>query len=155
LTRDAPALARLLSRRCSRDPLLRVVREVAAAIDAHVWLVGGSVRDAALGRPAADVDLVAARRTARLVAELQRRWRRRSYRFRKRGVTTIRFVVCGRQIDLVDATRRGLRRDLERRESTLNAVAFDLRAARIEDPLGGLGDLRRGRIRMPRSGVIH
>jgi tRNA nucleotidyltransferase/poly(A) polymerase len=57
-------------------------------------------------------------------------------------------------VDVVDAGRRGLRDDLLRRELTINAMAFDLDSGKVEDPLGGLRDLRRGLLRMPRPGVI-
>ncbi len=143
-----------LRRRAARDPLVRSVREAARASDAEVWLVGGYVRDTALGARASDVDLVGGRRAAALVRSLQRDWRRRGFRFRKRGVTTWRFRVMGRDIDLVDASRRGLATDLRRRELTINAMAFDLRDDALVDPLGGLKDLRAGRLRPPREGVF-
>ena len=128
---DSAALPRsrlepLLRRRTSRDPLLRTLRELAAAERVPLWIVGGYVRDAALGRRAPDVDLVAAGGALRLVRSLQAAWGTSGFRFRKRGVTTWRFAVEDRRVDLVDAARRGLARDLARRELTINAVAFDL-----------------------------
>jgi len=147
-------LEALLSRRAGRDPLLRAVREAAGETACEVWLVGGLVRDTALGRPCHDIDLVARGRVADLVRDLQRRWHRRGFRFTKRGVTTWRWNVSGHPLDLVDATRRGLERDLLRREFSLNAVAFDLRTRSIVDPLRGLADLRARRLRLPRPGVL-
>jgi len=147
-------LTSLLRHRAARDPLTRTVRDAARAHEAEAWLVGGYVRDAALGRRASDVDLIAGRGVARLVAALQARWSTRGFRFRKRGVTTWRFAVAGRQADLVDASRRGLERDLLRRDFTVNAVAFDLTASTIVDPLRGLAHLRSHRLRLPRSDAI-
>ena len=119
-----------------------------------MWLVGGYVRDAALGRPSLDVDLIAGRGALRLVRALEQRWTRRAFRFRKRGVTTWRFAIGGRHVDLVDAGRRGLQADLSRRDFTINAIAFDLVEPGLIDPLRGLADLRAGRLRLPRPGVI-
>jgi poly(A) polymerase len=147
-------LASLLRHRSARDPLTRDARDAARALEAEVWLVGGYVRDAALGRRATDVDLIAGRGSAALVRELRRRWSTKGFRFRKRGVTTWRFAVDDRAVDVVDAARRGLERDLRRRDFTVNAVAFDLKKGAILDPLRGLVDLRAARLRLARSDAI-
>ncbi len=142
-------LAARLARRVARDPLLHDLRETARASGVPVWLVGGAVRDAALGRPPEDLDLAAGRGAARLVPALETAWKRRAFRFRKRGVTTWRFDLRGRKVDIVDASGRGIERDLRRRDFTLNAIAVDLVTGRVVDPLGGLRDLRAGLLRPP------
>ena len=114
-----------------------------------VRLVGGLVRDAALGRAASDVDLAAGPGCPRFVAALGAHFGRRPFRFRKRGVTTWRIVLQGREVDVVDVGRRGFARDLARRDFTVNAVAFDPLSGELEDPLHGLADLRRGVLRAP------
>ncbi|HEX5043077.1 MAG TPA: HD domain-containing protein [Candidatus Polarisedimenticolaceae bacterium] len=134
----------------ARDPVLRAVRESARETAVPVRLVGGLVRDAALGRAAHDVDLAAGPGCARFVAALAARFGRRPFRFRKRGVITWRIVLDGREVDVVDVGRRGFARDLARRDFTLNAVAFDPLSGLLEDPLRGLADLRRGLLRAPR-----
>ncbi len=78
----------------------------------------------------------------------------RGYRFRKRGVTTWRWMSEGVAVDCVDATRRGIDADLRRRELTINAVAYDLLEGKIVDPLGGLADLRAGKLRLPAPRVF-
>lgn len=143
-----------LRRRVSRDPILRAVQEEGRRAGVPIRLVGGFVRDVALGRRAQDVDLAAGRGAAALVRRLEARWGRRLFRFRKRGVTTWRTSVAGRDVDVVDAGTRGFLEDLRRRELRANAVAFDLEAGRIVDPLGGLRDLRNGILRTPRRGVV-
>lgn len=107
------------------------------------------MRDAALGRTAADVDLAAGPGCRRFVSALAARFDRRAFRFRKRGVTTWRIVLDGRDVDVVDVGRRGFARDLARRDFTVNAVAFDPVSKTLEDPLRGLADLRRGLLRAP------
>jgi poly(A) polymerase len=152
---DSRRLATRLRWRVSRDRILRQVRDVACESRIAVWLVGGLVRDAALGQRGDDIDLVALRGSAKVVKQLQQIWGSRGFRFRKRGVTTWRFSVAGRQVDLVAAPRRGLAEELRRRELTINAVAYDLLAGRLDDPLRGASDLRAKRLRLPRPGVIH
>ncbi len=147
-------LTRRLRRRVGRDPLLRAIREAAAGTGVELWLVGGTVRDTALGRPVEDVDLACGRPAARLIARLERDLGRRGFRFRRRGVTTWRFDVRGRRVDVVDAGWRGIERDLARRELTVNAIAFDLARNRILDPLRGLADLRAGLLRLPHQRVM-
>ena len=142
-------VAARLGRRVVRDPVLSAVRACAEETGVPVRLVGGLVRDAALGRAASDVDLAAGPGCARLVSALADRFSRRPFRFRKRGVTTWRIVLDGRDVDVVDVGRRGFARDLARRDFTVNAVAFDPLSGRLEDPLHGLADLRRGLLRAP------
>lgn len=151
---SAAALARRLRVRVQRDPLLRALREEARRSATSVWLVGGFVRDAALGGRPRDIDVAVGKGAAALVRRLRTVWGRRAFRFRKRGVTTWRTSVEGREVDLVDAGTRGLLEDLRRRELTVNAIAFELVAGRVEDPLGGLRDLRAARLRVPRRGVV-
>jgi len=147
-------LGSALRRRVDRDPLLRELRSAAAEQGVSCWLLGGYVRDVALGRTPADVDLVSGKGTLRLVRRLEPLWETRGFRFRKRGVTTWRFNVRGRSVDLVDAGHRGLEADLARRELTINAVAFDLAEHAVVDPTQGLRDIRSGRLRLPRPGVM-
>lgn len=147
-------LEQALRRRSSRDEKLAELRHAAGDTDSSIHLVGGFVRDAALGMTAHDIDLICTAGTLRLVNRLRTLWSKRGFRFRKRGVTTWRFVIAGRQVDIVDASRRGLHEDLRRRELTINAIAFDLQTERIVDPLRGLADIRAGRLKLPRPGVL-
>ena len=147
-------LERRLRYRASRDPLLRAVCSSSLQADVAVWLVGGAVRDAALGMRSEDLDLAAGAGAVRLVRALERVWNRRGFRFTKRGVTTWRFDVGGRKLDLVSAERRGIEADLRRRELTVNAIAFDLRRGELFDPLHGIRDLQAGRLRLSRRGIM-
>lgn len=147
-------LARLLGQRTRRDRQLCSLADLSRATGVALWLVGGYVRDAALGLPARDLDLVAGRGSTRFLRALERLWEVRAFRFRKRGVTTWRLVARGREIDIVDAARRGPEKDLGRRELTVNAIAYDLAGGRVIDPFGGLADLRAGRLRLPQPGAI-
>ncbi len=140
--------------RASRDPLLKLVCQAAASSRGQVWLVGGPVRDAALDKPSKDVDLASGLGTARLVPALSAIFGTRGYRFRKRGVTTWRWMSGAVAVDCVDASRRGIDADLRRRELTINAIAYDLLEGKIVDPVRGLADLRAKKLCLPAPGVI-
>ncbi len=86
-------LATSLRTRVARDPLLQLLRECAVDTGALLYLVGGPVRDAALGRRCKDADLTVVSRGAPLVREISRRLGTRGFRFRKRGITTWRFTA--------------------------------------------------------------
>jgi poly(A) polymerase len=143
-----------LTRRVSRDPLLKLLRDCAVTTNASLYLVGGPVRDAALGRPAADADLTVVRSRDEFLAALRERLGTRGFRFRKRGVTTWRFACDLGEVDVVDAVRRGLDGDLLRRELTINAMAYSMTERRVADPQRGLSDLRARRLRAPGERVF-
>lgn len=142
------ALARRLARRAARDPLLRRLRALARRLDRPLWVVGGWPRDVALGRAPGDFDLAVTEAMPRWRAAVAAEFGTRGFRFRKRGVTTWRFRLEGRDVDAVDAVRRGLDGDLARRDFTVNAIAFELRDGTVADPRGGLRDLRARRLRL-------
>ena len=143
------ALVRRLRYASSRHPLLRQFREWARDADATILLVGGAVRDAALGRSWKDIDLTVASGRDRLLRAIEARYSTTGFRFRKRGVTTWRVRLDGQDIDLVDATSRGVDADLKRRDLTINAIGYDLVRQQLIDPTGGLRDLRAKRLRAP------
>jgi poly(A) polymerase len=150
----AGPLAARIARRVASDGILRDIRAAAGATGVPAWLVGGTVRDAALGRPSSDLDVAAGRPAPRLVRALEALWGRRSFRFEKRRVITWRFDLHGRKVDVVDASGRGIARDLRRRDFTLNAIAVDLVGGRVVDPLDGLRDLEAGLLRAPLCGTF-
>lgn len=147
-------LERRLAWHLARDRSGQALRRAALECDCELWVVGGWPRDLCLGRKPIDLDLVAGAGLPRLIESLRHAWGTRGFRFRKRGVTTWRFDRAGTTIDIVDARQRGLRRDLRRRDFTMNAIAFDLRRQRLIDPTGGLRDLERRRLRLAGSRAL-
>src|SRR5262249_75581 len=71
----------------------------------------------------------------------------RAVTFRKRDIVAHRIRTSRREWDLVERGRRTLRREILRRDFTLNAIAYDPLARRVLDPAGGLRDAARRRIR--------
>ncbi|NLG08329.1 MAG: HD domain-containing protein [Deinococcales bacterium] len=115
---------------------------------AGAWLVGGAVRDALLGAAPADLDwLVADPRAAAL--ELAALTGGSPFELdAERGHW--RVALPGGAVHDLAPPRPGagsFEADLALRDLTLNAMALDA-AGRLVDPLGGLADLRAGRVRM-------
>ena len=138
-----------LDQRLAEAEPVRAVREALAAAPGDAWLVGGVVRDALLGRPLGDVDLVvggdpetAARAVARAVggpvfplSEDFGAWR---------AIDRRRSFSC----DVSPLQGRTIEEDLGQRDFTVNAVAVPLHGGSPIDPSGGIEDLERGILRV-------
>jgi tRNA nucleotidyltransferase (CCA-adding enzyme) len=144
--------------------LLRRAGGLAERAGMHAYLVGGVVRDALLGRPLRDVDVVvegdAAVLASALVQDLGGRVRAHPafgtaevtlHGGARLDVATARTEHYARPGALPRVTPAGLAEDLFRRDFTINAMAVSLDGGRfgeLLDPFGGRGDLRRRRIRV-------
>ncbi len=113
------------------------------------WLVGGAVRDALLGRETADFDIVldgdcaeAARAVAR--ADGRAACFELSEEF---GAWRVVARDGSWQVDLEPMRAPTLEGDLSLRDFTVNAIAEPLGGGERIDPLGGVEDLRAGRLR--------
>ena len=131
------------------SPLLDKVR--AALPDVELYLVGGAVRDAMLGRLSLDLDFAAPAdgiRLARRVADALEAdvFPLDDARDTGRVIVTL---ADGSREKLDFATYRGdsLDDDLHNRDFTVNAMAVDLRTMSLLDPLSGAADLRAKKIR--------
>jgi len=118
-----------------------------------VYLVGGSVRELALGRGVHDLDLAVSTRTLELAQDLAEALGG-TYVLLDQAERTARVVWQGEILDLAEFRAPTLEGDLRGRDFTLNAMAVDVQAVlgqgpvELIDPLGGLEDLARGRLRM-------
>ena len=134
-------------------PSLVTLGQLAAARSLEVYLVGGSVRELALGRPAQDLDLAVSAQTLELARELAGALGG-TYVLLDEAERTARVVWQGEILDLAEFRAPTLEGDLAGRDFTLNALAVDLNSvlgqgsAGARRPLGGLPDLARGRLRM-------
>ena len=137
--------------------LLRAAR--AAAPDGALVVVGGTVRDALLGRTDADVDLAVERGALALAERIAARLDATAVVLdAARGAG--RVAAPGLQLDVADFRAPTLAGDLAARDFTVNALAVDLPRlldagrAPVIDPTGGLADLRAGRLRPAGPGVL-
>ena len=115
----------------------------------NAYLVGGSVRDALLGRYKIPLDLDFVLpdeviKTAKKIANLY-----------DAGFVVLdaereiaRVVFEQGTLDLARQEGETLEIDLQRRDFTINAIAFNLQNQELVDPLGGLPDLAQKNLRM-------
>jgi len=126
-----------------------LVRQVHGAIgDTPAWVVGGAVRDVALGREVNDLDLAVAespRQSARAVADHLDGF---AFELSSEFPTWRAAARDGSwQIDIAELRGGTIENDLGLRDFTLGAIAVDLGTGVALDPSDGLADLEAGVIR--------
>ena len=118
-------------------------------LPATAYLVGGSVRDALLGRHSdyLDLDFVLTDRVVETAQAIARHY--------KAGFVLLdaerqiaRVVFPQGTADFAQQVGATLEEDLRRRDFTVNAIAYDPRLDRFVDPLQGYGDLQQRSLRM-------
>lgn len=145
--------------------LLRSLGAMFAEAGQEIYLVGGSVRDALLGRPSPDLDFTTDARPE----QVQRILRGRTEAMWDTGIEfgTVGATLVGQRVEITtfradkyDQVSRNpevrfgdsLDEDLVRRDFTANAMAVRITAAgpgEFLDPLGGLAALREGVLDTP------
>jgi poly(A) polymerase len=136
-----------LAEHLAASSLVAAARRALADGD-DAWIVGGAVRDAALGREVDDLDLAVAgdpgAAARAIAAELGEHAFELSAEF-----GTWRVVSRSRsfQVDATAMRGGGIEADLAERDFTVGAVAVPLRAGGPVDPFGGLADLEQGLLR--------
>lgn len=126
------------------DARVRVLAELAAP--APIFVVGGSLRDAALGRPAKDLDVVTVRDGERLARAYAGARGARLVRLGGERFAAWRLVEGDAWVDLWDLDGGEIAADLRRRDFTVNAMAVALPSRQLIDPCGGQADLERRRL---------
>jgi poly(A) polymerase len=140
-----------------QGPLARAL-EVLNEGDEETRLVGGAVRDLALGEPAADFDLT----TTAVPDEVVRRAREAGFKVALTGVAhgTVTIIIDGRPLETTtlreDIETDGRRAkvafgsdfaaDAQRRDFTINALSLSADGT-VHDYVGGLNDLGARRVR--------
>ncbi len=132
-----------LARTLDASPLLAAVRRALAGAGG-AWVVGGAVRDAALGQEVADLDLAVAGDpgpAARAVArELGEHAFELSAEF---GTWRVAGPGGTGQVDVTALRGPSIEADLAERDFTVGAVAVPVTGGQPIDPHGGLSDLER------------
>ncbi len=143
--------------------LLRRLGDAAANEGVELWLVGGPVRDALLGRPVLDLDLTSEAPAAELGPRLAERLGGTCGA--RSAFGTVKLRLGGRTLDLATAraevypypaslpvivARADIADDLARRDFAINAMAASLHPRRfgeLLDTQGGVTDLDAGVVR--------
>ncbi len=127
------------------DPVLSLPLFEAQARGMSAYLVGGAVRNARLGVPVKDLDLVVDTAQPQSVLALARAVAKRLggtfvLLDEDRGIARI-VLKGGRDLDLATRVGADLDEDLRRRDFTVNAMAWNPLLGELRDPTGGAGDL--------------
>lgn len=111
----------------------------------EAYIVGGAVRDMALGRPLRDWDVA----TSASVHEMSLLFQDLRY-FRLKG-ETVSLIHKRYQFEVTPFKGKGhgqsLRKDLSHRDFTIDAMAYDEDKGMVLDPYGGKKDLKRKRVK--------
>jgi len=133
------------------DPFLDRVRPLLATHPWPVYLVGGAVRDALLGRANHDIDLIVATGAIDLTFDLARRLGLPAYRLDdERDVGRILVPGSATTLDIARFRGDSLADDLGARDFTVNALALPVAAqtaGAVIDLHNGLADLAAQRLR--------
>jgi len=114
----------------------------------QAYLVGGAVRDLLMQRHPTDLDIAVEGDAAAFAQSLAQRLGARVVPIGKPGMVTYRVTSRGFLTDITGLAANTLDHDLRRRDFAVNAMAYDLKAKRLIDPLNGQDDIDAGRIRM-------
>ena len=138
------------------SPLLRKLAPLFSARP-PVYLVGGAVRDALLGRASHDLDFATGGDALQLARSVANTLQGAFYVMdAKRG--TARVILGDTELDFARFRGGDLLDDLRERDFTINAMALPVgapNAGAIIDPLGGQNDLAAGLIRATGPAAIH
>jgi putative nucleotidyltransferase with HDIG domain len=133
--------------RLAAAPLVETARRALGGGEG-AWIVGGAVRDAALGREVADLDLAVSGDPAAAAKAVAREGGGHAFEL-SAEFGTWRAVAVDHRWQIDAATLRGdtIESDLAERDFTVGAVAVPLAGGEPLDPYGGLADLAQGFLR--------
>lgn len=114
---------------------------IAAAGDVETHLVGGVLRDRALGLPLKDIDAVVASRGREIAEKLAETLPARLVLLGGKEFAAYRLVAGEIDVDLWDRDGTTVHQDLARRDFTVNSFALEPRMGTLTDPFGGVRDL--------------
>ncbi|UCF67438.1 MAG: CBS domain-containing protein, partial [Acidobacteriota bacterium] len=145
-------------------PWVERLGRLAGEMQMSLHLVGGCVRDIFLGQPCRDVDLVVEGSAPQLAREAERRFGGRAHVHdafatakwtspddRTIDLATARSEYYESPASLPRVLHAELRRDLYRRDFTINAMAITVdppEAGLLRDPYNGFDDIRHGLLRV-------
>ena len=127
---------------------VRVIREALGQASGSAWVVGGAVRDAVLGRPIADVDLVVSGDPEPVARAVARAAGGPAFPLSEEFGAWRVIAAAGFVCDVAPLQGGSLEEDLQRRDFSANAMAIRVDGGELLDPHGGRADLAAGRLRV-------
>jgi putative nucleotidyltransferase with HDIG domain len=137
----------LTARSLTDAPVAAAVRAALGNADG-VWVVGGAVRDAALGREVADLDLAVADDPGVVAKAIASNLDEHAFELSAEfGTWRVVAKRHGWQIDVTALRGETIETDLAERDFTIGAIAAPLGGGELVDPYAGLTDLADRRLR--------
>jgi len=128
-------------------PRVGLARDALAGGDG--WIVGGTVRDALLGRPLVDLDLAVPGNPEPAARALGRAANGAVFRLSEQfGAWRVHGRDDGFTFDVSPLQGATIEEDLARRDFSVNAIAVPLAGGQPVDPTGGLPDIERRTLRV-------
>ncbi len=118
------------------------------------YIVGGSIRDMLCGRSPIDYDVAVLGDPVKFARQIESRTSGRSVEIGKPGQMIIRVVSEKSIIDISKTKEASIEKDLQARDFTINAMAYDLASHRLIDPVGAQRDLKNKTIRMVSKAIF-
>ena len=121
-------------------------------LPSSAYLVGGAVRDALLNRKGAylDLDFVLPENAVEIADKIARQYQQ-GFVVLDEQRQIARVIFPQGTVDFALQSGDSLEKDLQRRDFTINAIAYNWHQQKLIDPLGGLQDLQQGLIKMVSS----
>jgi tRNA nucleotidyltransferase (CCA-adding enzyme) len=138
------------------EPDIAALERIAARRGARAWIVGGALRDLALAREAAEIDVAVDGDAGAIAREMESDGRGRAVLLSgERKPRVFRVAGRGRTIDVAEIEGDSIEPDLARRDFTANAMAVEIRTGTLLDPYGGVADISLRRLRMVSERNLH
>jgi putative nucleotidyltransferase with HDIG domain len=147
VSRERPLEGEALAERLLAAPVAALARR-ALGEDASAWIVGGAVRNAALGREVSDLDLAVAGGAGEAARAIAGEGGGHSFEL-SAEFETWRAVAADEawQVDTTALRGGAIESDLAARDFTIGAIAVPLAGGAAIDPHGGVDDLQAGLLR--------
>ncbi len=128
----------------------KILNKIKQEFDNEIYLVGGAVRDFAMGKKTYDRDLIVTDRDARefSLALAEKFMAVFVPLDEKNKIYRLVFRDKLNYLDITNPINNSLDDDLKRRDLTINSVAVNLKTLEILDPFGGLDNIKNKKINM-------
>ena len=130
----------------TNNPVYKILK----SSDNNIYLVGGAVRDALMGKVSHDLDIIVTDCPAKEFAKKFAENNDIAAIVPLDEVNNIYRVVMGDKVNYIDITNpinNSLDEDIKRRDITINSIALDIKTDEIIDITGGADDIKNGIIR--------
>ncbi len=118
------------------------------------YIVGGSIRDLLLGRSPTDYDIAVLGDPEKFAKKIAANTRGHIVELGKPGKMIIRVISSDHIFDIAPLNGASIEEDLNKRDFTINALAYALSSGKIIDCQGGIQDLFDKKVRMVSRAVF-